>query len=57
LFLLREDYTPYDLFKEIRADLNLKGGTVSVDDAVLDKSYSHLLWYWFSPIILQLADF
>lgn len=34
-FLLRENYTPYDLFNEIRADLNLKGGTVSVDDTVL----------------------
>ena len=28
-FLLREDYTPRDLFQEVRADLNLKGGTVS----------------------------
>jgi hypothetical protein len=42
-FLLREDYTPHDLFNEIRADLNLKGGTVSVDDSVLDKPYSHLM--------------
>jgi hypothetical protein len=42
-FLLREDYTPHDLFNEARADLNLKGGTVSVDDSVLDKPYSHLI--------------
>lgn len=42
-FLLREDYTPRDLFNEIRTDLNLKGGTVSVDDSVLDKPYSHLI--------------
>lgn len=42
-FLLREDYTPRDLFNEIRNDLNLKGGTVSVDDSVLDKPYSHLI--------------
>ena len=49
-FLLREDYTPHDLFNEVRADLHLKGGTVSVDDSVLDKPYSHLLalvgYFW-----------
>ena len=49
-FLLRENYTPHDLFKEVRADLNLKGGTVSVDDSVLDKPYSHLIalvgYFW-----------
>ena len=49
-FLLREDYTPRDLFQEVRADLNLKGGTVSVDDSVLDKPYSHLMalvgYFW-----------
>ncbi len=42
-FLLREDYTLRDLFNEVRAELNLKGGTVSVDDSVLDKPYSHLI--------------
>ncbi|CDH45193.1 hypothetical protein BN874_2140017 [Candidatus Contendobacter odensis Run_B_J11] len=41
-FLLREDDTPHDLFNEIRPDLHLKGGTVSVDDSVLDKPYHHL---------------
>jgi hypothetical protein len=42
-FLLREDYTPGDLFHEVRAELNLKGGTVSVDDGVLDHPYSRLI--------------
>lgn len=41
-FLLREAYTPRDLCNEVRAGLNLKGGTVSVDDSVLDKPYSQL---------------
>ena len=49
-FLLREDYTPRDLFDEVRSGLNLKGGTVSVDDAVLDKPYSQLMafvgYFW-----------
>jgi hypothetical protein len=38
-FLLREQYTPQDLFNEVKADLNLEGGTTSVDDSVLDKAY------------------
>jgi hypothetical protein len=49
-FLLREDYTPRDLFDEVRSDLNLKGGTVSVDDTVLDKPYSQRMafvgYFW-----------
>lgn len=49
-FLLREDYTPGDLFNDVRAGLNLTGGTVSVDDVVLDKPYSQLMafvgYFW-----------
>ncbi len=49
-FLLREDYTHRDLFEEVRSGLNMKGGTVSVDDRVLDKPYSQLMafvgYFW-----------
>ena len=49
-FLLREDYTPRDLFEEVRSGLTLKGGTVSVDDSVLDKPYGQLMafvgYFW-----------
>lgn len=50
-FLERERYTPEDLFNEVRSDLILKGGTLSVDDSVLDKPYSHhmaLVGYFWS---------
>ena len=39
-FLLRENYTPQDLFDEVKNELVLEGGIVSVDDSVLDKPYS-----------------
>jgi hypothetical protein len=39
-FLLREAYEPKDLFHEAVKLLNLVGGTLSVDDSVLDKPYS-----------------
>ena len=39
-FLHREDYQPKDLFNEAAEDLCLVGGTVSVDDSVLDKPHS-----------------
>lgn len=39
-FLLRENYSPQDLFDEVKGDLILEGGIVSVDDSVLDKPYS-----------------
>jgi hypothetical protein len=38
-FLLREQYTPKDLFDEVRGELNLSGGTASIDDSVVDKPY------------------
>jgi len=38
-FLLRERYTPEDLFNEVKGDLTLVGGTLSVDDSVEDKPY------------------
>jgi hypothetical protein len=40
-FLLREAYEPRDLFNEAKGLLNPVGGTLSVDDTVLDKPYSH----------------
>ena len=41
-FLLRERYTPQDLFNEVKGEIILEGGTLSGDDSVLDKPYSHL---------------
>jgi len=40
-FLQRENYSPQDLFNEVKSGLNLKGGVLSVDDSVLDKLCSH----------------
>jgi ABC-type multidrug transport system fused ATPase/permease subunit len=37
--LQRESYTGRDLYDEASPTLNLKGGTLSVDDSVLDKPY------------------
>jgi len=39
-FLLREEYNAKDLFDEIKGELVLAGGTLSVDDSVVDKPYS-----------------
>ena len=39
-FLERESYTPQDLFNEVKAEITLEGGVLSVDDSVLDKPYS-----------------
>jgi len=49
-FLNRESYSPLDLFHEVKPTLNLKGGTLSVDDSVLDKPYANYIelvgHYW-----------
>ena len=39
-FLLRERFTPKDLFEQVKGDLILEGGTSSIDDSVVDKPYS-----------------
>jgi DDE superfamily endonuclease len=41
-FLLRERYSPRDLFDEVKGKLQLSGGTLSGDDTVLDKPYRNL---------------
>ena len=41
-FLLRERYSPKDLFDEVKGSLKLSGGTLSGDDTVLDKPYRDL---------------
>ncbi len=38
-FLLRERYTPRDLFDEVKDQINWVAGTLSVDDSVEDKPY------------------
>ena len=40
-FLQRENYQPQDMFDEVAQSLCLVGGTLSVDDTVLDKPYSN----------------
>jgi hypothetical protein len=39
-FLEREEYTSRDLFTEVEGEIILEGGTLSIDDSVLDKPYS-----------------
>ena len=39
-FLNRESYDGEDLFNEVKSLINLSGGTLSVDDSVLDKPYA-----------------
>ena len=50
-FLERENYSPNDLFNEAKKLINMTGGTLSVDDSVLDKPYSYhmdLVGYFWS---------
>lgn len=50
-FLLREAYEPADLFNEAKGMLDLVGGSLSVDDSVLDKPHSRkteLVGYFWS---------
>lgn len=42
-FMYRESYTGEDLFNEVSSLLNVEGGTLSVDDSVLDKPYSQYM--------------
>jgi hypothetical protein len=41
-FLLRENYSPRDLFDEVKAHLKGERGIGSVDDTVVDKPYSEM---------------
>jgi Transposase DDE domain len=49
-FLLREAYTPEDLYNEAKKRVNLVGGTLNVDDTTLDKPYSEKMelvgYFW-----------
>ncbi|MEM9217841.1 MAG: transposase [Cyanobacteria bacterium P01_F01_bin.150] len=49
-FLLRERYTPADLFTLVSPHITLSGGTLSGDDSVIDKPYS-------DPSKTELIDF
>lgn len=48
-FLLRENLTPRDLFNEISAGIELTGGTLSVDDTVIDKRYADVSKHELNP--------
>ena len=39
-FLLRERYEARDLFETLKPYLNLVGGVLSIDDTVIEKTYS-----------------
>ncbi len=50
-FLYRENYQPKDMYDEALEVLNPTGGTLSVNDRVLDKPYSYSValvgYFWF----------
>jgi hypothetical protein len=49
--LNRESYEPKDLYHEVEPTINIEGGTLSVDDSVLDKPYAKyiaLTGYYYS---------
>lgn len=51
-FLVRENYSPFDLFEEVKDHIDLIGGTLSNDDTVIEKPYSNAIksefigYYW-----------
>jgi hypothetical protein len=51
-FLVRENYSPFDLFEEVKNHIDLIGGTLSNDDTVIEKPYSNTIkseligYYW-----------
>ena len=51
-FLVREAYTPQDLYAQVSGHITLIGGTLSADDTVIDKPYrdpklTELVdWFW-----------
>ncbi len=49
-FLNRESYDGKDLLNEVKPLLNLNGGTLSIDDSVLDKPYANYIafigYFW-----------
>jgi hypothetical protein len=49
-FLEREDYTPYDLWNVVHSKIVFLGGTLSVDDTVIEKPYSN-------PLKAKLIDY
>ena len=44
-FLNRETYEPIDLFNEVKKHIALEGGTLGVDDTVIDKPYAKYIAY------------
>lgn len=49
-FLQREEYEPKDIYELVKEQIDPKGGTISIDDTVLDKPYREeteiIGYYW-----------